>query len=207
MNPFEEKPLKIDQTLEDWGKLYPKTYNKHEVDPYTKTRIILTTGAEFEAVWFSHQFSRHCTNNDLRREIALTRRVEQQQQKKISNLKPIDETVLETTIAYEQLAVDLTCVLAKQEKNPYVKQALDFALLEDFDHLYRYSDLLEMEQHVHAEKLVGKYTEIMPGRPTISEHRYPFDDVRRFVDFKTADPLTKLNSNIITAAEQQTMNY
>ena len=57
-------------------------------------------------------------DNDLRREIALTRRVEQQQQKKISNLKPIDETVLETTIAYEQLAVDLTCVLAKQEKTP-----------------------------------------------------------------------------------------
>ena len=207
MNPFEEKPLKIDETLEDWGKLYPKSYNKNEVDPYTKTRIILTNGAEFEAVWFSHQFFRHCTDNDLRRELALTRRVEQQQQKKISNLKPIDETILETTISYEQLAVDLTAILAKQEKNPYVKQALDFALLEDFDHLYRYADLLEMEQHIHAEKLVGKYTEIMPGRPTIAHHRYPFDDVRRFVDFKTADLLTKLNINIITAAEQQTMNY
>src|SRR3712207_9418411 len=74
MNPFEEKPLSVESTIQDWDKLYPKQYNKHEVDPYTKTRIILMNGTEFEANWFSHQFSRHCDNNDLRRELAFTRR-------------------------------------------------------------------------------------------------------------------------------------
>ena len=207
MNPFEEKPVDIESTIQDWNSLYPKQYNKHEVDPYTKTRIILMNGTEFEATWFSHQFSRHCPNNELRRELALLRRVEQQQQKKISNLRPLDETILETTISYEQLAVDLTCTLAKNESNKDVKNALDFALLEDFDHLYRYADLLEMEQGVKAENLVGHYTEIMPGRPTIAHHRHPYDSIRKFVDFKTADLLTKLNIGIITAAEQQTMNY
>ena len=63
-------------------------------------------------------------------------------------LKPLDETQLEQTIGYEQLAVDLTAELAKREKDFYVKKALDFALLEDFDHLYRYSDLLHMNQGV-----------------------------------------------------------
>ncbi len=111
------------------------------------------------------------------------------------------------TISYEQLAVDLTSELAKREPNKEVKMALDFALLEDFDHLYRYSDLLEMEQDIHAERLVGHYTEIMPGRPTISEHRFPADNIKKYVDFTTADPITKLNVAIITAAEQQTMNY
>lgn len=207
MNPFEEKPVDIESTIQDWNSLYPKQYNKHEVDPYTKTRIILMNGTEFEATWFSHQFSRHCPNNELRRELALLRRVEQQQQKKISNLRPLDESILETTISYEQLAVDLTCTLAKNESNKDVKNALDFALLEDFDHLYRYADLLEMEQGVKAENLVGHYTEIMPGRPTIAHHRHPYDSIRKFVDFKTADLLTKLNIGIITAAEQQTMNY
>lgn len=207
MNPFEEKPVDIESTIQDWSSLYPKQYNKHEVDPYTKTRIILMNGTEFEATWFSHQFSRHCPNNELRRELALLRRVEQQQQKKISNLRPLDETILETTISYEQLAVDLTCTLAKNESNKDVKNALDFALLEDFDHLYRYADLLEMEQGIKAENLVGHYTEIMPGRPTIAHHRHPYDSIRKFVDFKTADLLTKLNIGIITAAEQQTMNY
>lgn len=207
MNPFEEKPVDIESTIQDWNSLYTKKYNKNEVDPYTKTRIILMNGTEFEATWFSHQFSRHCPNNDIRRELALLRRIEQQQQKKISNLRPLDETILETTISYEQLAVDLTCALAKSESNKDVKNALDFALLEDFDHLYRYADLLEMEQGVKAENLVGHYTEIMPGRPTISHHRHPYDSMKRFVDFKTADLLTKLNIGIITAAEQQTMNY
>ncbi len=207
MNPFSEKPIKLSDSFKDWKNIYPKSYNKNEVDPYTKTRIILMNGTEYEAVWFSHQFSRHCPDNDLRRAIAVTRRIEQQQQKVISVLKPADETILETTISYEQLAVDLTCALAKREPNKAVKMALDFALLEDFDHLYRYSDLLEMEQGIKAERLVGQYTEIMPGRPTISEHRYPVDNIRGYVDFCTADPITKLNVAIITAAEQQTMNY
>lgn len=206
-NPFNEKPQKLDKCFEDWKKLYPKPYNKLETDPYTKVRIILMNGTEFEQNWFYHNFARHCTNNELRREIALIRRIEQQQQKKLSYLKPIDETVLEHTISYEQLAVDLTALMARREKDAYVKKSLDFALLEDFDHLYRYSDLLEMEQGILGEKLVGGYTEIMPGRPTISEHRYPFDDVRRGINNKNADILTKLQTAIITAAEQQTMNY
>ena len=207
MNPFEEKPMDLESSFQSWGELYPKQYNTEEVDPYTKTRIILMNGTEFEANWFSHQFSRHCPDNELRRAIAATRRVEKQQQMKISNLRPLDESILETTISYEQLAVDLTCALAKREKDEYVKASLDFALLEDFDHLYRYSDLLEMDQGVKAEKLVGHYTELMPARPTIAHHRHPYDTIERFVDFKTADLLTKLNINIITAAEQQTMNY
>ena len=122
-------------------------------------------------------------------------------------MKPADETILEHTISYEQLAVDLTAELARKEKDCYVKKTLDFALLEDFDHLYRYADLLQGEQGVYAEKLVGRYTEIMPGRPTISHHRYPIDNVRRIVSYKTADVRTVLATMTITAAEQQTMNY
>ena len=206
-NPLDIKPVKSDKWFEDWKKLYPKAYDKMESDPYTKVRIILMNGTEFEQNWFYHNFARNCTNNDLRRDIALIRRSEQQQQKKISYLKPKDETALEHAIGYEQLAIDLTAIMARREKDAYVKKSLDFALLEDFDHLYRFSDLLEMEEGILAEKLVGGYTEIMPGRPTIAEHRYPYDDVRRGIDNKTADPLTKLQTAIITAAEQQTMNY
>lgn len=206
MNPFEQKASPIDTSFCNWSSIYPKPYNKHEVDPYTKTRVILMNGTEYEAVWFSHQFQRHCPDNDLRRELALIRRVEQQQQKVIAALKPVDETILEHTISYEQLAVDLTAALAMREPDAQVKAALDFGLLEDFDHLYRYADLLEMETGIKSEQLVGHYTEIMPGRPTISEHRYPYDNIRIAID-KMAAPITKLDVAIITAAEQQTMNY
>ena len=208
MNPFnEKKEISLLHSLENWKQLYPTSYNKQEIDPYTKTRIILMNGTEMESNWFSHQYSRHTDDSDLRQELALMRMVEKQQQLKISLLKPADESTLEHTVSYEQLAVDLTAELAKREKDCYVKKALDFALLEDFDHLYRYANLLDMEQGVIAERLVGRYTEIMPGRPTIAHHRFPKDNVRRNIHSKTADKQTVLSTMIITAAEQQTMNY
>lgn len=207
MNPFNEKAKPTESYLESLKDIYPKAYDKNQTDPYTKTRIILAAGSEWEANWFSHQMHRHIANTDLRREIALTRFIEKQQQQKIVNLKPVDETVLETTIAYEQLAVDLTAEMAQKENDFYVKKALDFALLEDFDHLYRYANLLDMDYGVHAERLVGGYTEITPARPTVSHHRHPFDNVKRDTDGKKSSTQTILNTMIITAAEQQTMNY
>jgi hypothetical protein len=207
MNPFKELPKDSKLSYPSWAGIAVKPYDKNATDPYTKTRIILMNGTEFESNWFLHQFHRHCLNNDLRRVIAQVRRQEQFQQKKLSALKPIDETILEHTIGYEQLAVDLTAEMAQKEPNPFVKAQLDFALLEDFDHLYRYANLLDMEEGVHAERLVGAYTELTPARPTISEHRHPNDDVRRYINCWQDALITRLHTSIITAAEQQTMNY
>lgn len=206
-NPFKEKPKKMESIIMNWKTLAPKPYDKNEVDPFTRVRCILMNGTEYEAVWSKHHFNRHADNNDVRREVALIRRSEQQQQKLIAGLKPIDENLLETTIGYEQLAVDLTANLAQRAKDKHVKEALNFALLEDFDHLYRYANLLETDMGEHAEKYVGDYTEIMPGRPTISHHRHPYDSIKNPVDNHKADPITKCDVMIITAAEQQTMNY
>lgn len=206
-NPFQETPIPVEKWFMDWNTMYPCPYNKETVNPYTKCRIVLMNGTEFEAQWFSRNFSRHCDNNDIRRELATVRRSEQQQQKRISVLKPKNESILEHTITYEQLAVDLTAGLAKQETDCNVKNALNFALLEDFDHLYRYSNLLDYEYGGCPERLVGGYTEIMPARPTISEHRYPKDSIFQSIRNGSASVQTKLNVGIITAAEQQTMNY
>ena len=206
MNPFCEKPSPIASTFESFKALYPRAYDPKAVNPYTKCRIILMNGTEFEAVKFTHQMARHVQDPALRREIAMSRRTEQQQQKKLANLKPIGETLLEHTISYEQLAVDLTAHLAKRVQCRNIRSALDFALLEDFDHLYRYANLMEMDTGEHAERLVGRYTEIMPGRPTLAEHRFPKDGIPEplAADAPLFDILAAM---IITAAEQQTMNY
>ena len=207
LNPFHMKPGKKADLIVNWEQLWTKPYDKNAVDPYTRTRVILMNGTEFESVWFGHQFSRNTVDNELRRTVALIRRSEQQQQKLIAHLKPGDETPLEHTIGYEQLAVDLTAHLAKRVSDMGVKNALDFALLEDFDHLYRYSDYLDMKSGVKAENLVGRYTEIMPGRPTVSEHRHPYDDIRFPMTGRNVDVMNMLAANVITAAEQQTMNF
>ncbi|MGN1227581.1 MAG: hypothetical protein ACI4TX_02965 [Christensenellales bacterium] len=206
-NPFEIKPLPLSKCFIPQKKLFPKSYDKVNTSPFTKLRIILMNGTEFENVFFMHNFQRHCTNNDIRRELAVIRKQEQLQQKRIGLLKPIDESILETTISYEQLAIELTAILAQREPDYNVKRGLDFALLEDFDHLYRFSNLLDMEAKKDAKTYVGGLTEIMPGRPTIAEHRHPYDDVRAYTNYQKADAITKLNTSIITAAEQQTMNF
>ena len=208
MNPLQHKTKDINDYIIPIDKMYPHAYNKKKAGPYTKTRVILLNGTEYESVWFLHQFARNCNNDEIKRYLAVVRNQEQQQQKMIACLKPINESILETTIAYEQLAIDLTATLAQNETDENNKQALNFALLEDFDHLYRFSNLMMLDvKGADPDFLVGKFTEIMPGRPTIAHHRYPMDNVKKPMNAKKSDLYTKLVAGIITAAEQQTMNY
>jgi hypothetical protein len=206
-NPLKEKGIAMDKQIKTWDEINSKPYDKNEIDPYTKTRIILMNGIEVESTMFLHQFARNCKDPDIKRKLATGRRMEQQQQKVINWLSPANESNIEMTIGYEQVAVDLTAWLAQNEPDKNVKQALDFALLEDFDHLYRYANLMDMDKGIKAEKLVGEYTEIMPGRPTMAEHRHPMDSIRKPYDKDTADIITKLNVLTIIAGEQQTMNF
>ena len=210
MNPFELKPQKADKIFTCWNKVLVKPYDKNTVDPYTRLRVILMSGTEFESVRLTHAFTRHCANNDVRRRLAYMRRGEQIQQKRVAGLKPANETILEHTIGYEQLAVDLTANLAVNESNSYVQKQLNFALLEDFDHLYRYSDLMELEKGGDPARLVGDYTEIMPGRPTIAEYRHPYDDVNFYMNVGNiyASPLgRKLYNEIAMIEEQHVTGY
>ena len=208
MNPLEQKTKDINDYVITMSKMYPHSYNKKKAGPYTKTRVILMNGTEYESVWFMHQFARNCNNDEIKRYLAVVRNQEQQQQKMIACLKPLNESILETTIAYEQLAIDLTATLAQNEQDKANREALNFALLEDFDHLYRFSNLMMLDiKDANPEFLVGKFTEIMPGRPTIAHHRYPMDNVKKPMNAKKSDLYTKLVAGIITAAEQQTMNY
>ena len=208
MNPLEQKTKDINDYVITMEKMYPHAYNKKKASPYTKTRVILMNGTEYESVWFLHQFARNCNNDEIKRYLAVVRNQEQQQQKMIACLKPLNESILETTIAYEQLAIDLTATLAQNEVDKANREALNFALLEDFDHLYRFSNLMMLDvKGADPEFLVGKFTEIMPGRPTIAHHRYPMDNVKKAMNAQKSNLYSKLVAGIITAAEQQTMNY
>lgn len=206
-NPLAEKGIPIDQQLRNWSELNVQPYNKRDVHPYTRTRIITLNGIEVEGAFFSHQFARHTDDLELRKQLAMVRRVEQQQQKAVNWLLPGDESALQTTIGYEQVAVDLTAFLARTEPDPYIKQAFEFGLLEDFDHLYRYANLLDMLEGKKADDITGQLTEIMPGRPTVAEHRHPYDEVRNPSDRNNVNPLSLLHVLTLVAAEQQTMNY
>jgi hypothetical protein len=207
MNPLEERGIPVEEQFRSWSELDVDPYDKYDVDPYTRARVILMNGIEVESIMFSHQFARHTDNLDIKWALALSRRIDQQQQKVVNGLNPGDQSPLETTIGYEQVAVDLTAWLAQHEPDPMLKQALDFALLEDFDHLYRYADLYDMLHGKDAAELTKHLTEITPGRPTYAHHRHPYDEVRGHYSTHTVDPLSRLHVMTIVAGEQQTMNF
>lgn len=206
-NPLSEKGIPLDDQVRNWSELNTVPYDKNDIHPYTRCRVIAMNGAEFEAVAFSHQFNRHTDVPELKAALAQTRAIEQQQQKAVNWLIPGEESTLEVTLGYEQEAVDLTAWLARSEPDPYLKLTYEFGLLEDFDHLYRYANLYELLEGKQAEGVVNRLTEVMPGRPTANEHRDPRDNIRKHYDKHTADPRSQLHALTITAAEQQTMNF
>ncbi len=206
-NPIEEKGLPMERQCRSWSDLQPQPYDSQTVPPYTRCRVILMNGTEFGSMWFLRSMARHIGESETRKALAMTRRIEQQQQKAISLLVPGDENTLAHTIGYEQVAVDLTAWLAQHEPDPQVKAALDFGLLEDFDHLYRFANVLDLSPGRKPEEIVGGMTEITVGRPTIDEHRHPFDSIFPHVDANAADFQTLCNIMTIVGAEQQTMNY
>lgn len=202
---FKEKAIPLEKQRFDWQDLVRAPISKLDDDAFTRVRVILMNGIENEAWSFQHSFARN--NRDLRLALAEVRRREQHQQTLVNWLLPADQSVLETTIGYEQVAVEVTASVAQNEPDPYMKKIFNFGMLEDFDHLYRYSALLDRLEGKDANNILQSYTDIRPGRPTIEEHRAPADDLRDPYLKDQAAPISKLNALTILAAEQQTRNF
>lgn len=188
-----------------WRELVQRPISKLDDDAFTRVRVILMNGLEVEALRFQHAAARF--SGEFRLPLADIRRVEQHQATMVNWLLGADHSPLETTIAYEQVAIEVTAAMAQREPDAYVAQNMRFGLLEDFDHMHRYSALLDRLEGKDSNNILQCYTDVAPGRPTVVEHRSPENDVRRPFDRLTAHPLTKLHALTLTAAEQQTHNY
>jgi hypothetical protein len=202
---LKNKGTALDSQRFTWKELAGKTYSKLNDDAFTRVRVILMNGIETEALRFSHACAR--MNRALREPLARVRRIEQHQQTLVNWLNPADQSPLETTIGYEQVAIEVTASLAQNEPDAYLAQVYRFGLLEDFDHMYRFSALLDRLEGKDANNILQSYTDVTPGRPTRVEHRDPYDDLRDPYDRTRVQPLTRLNAGILMAAEHQTHDY
>jgi len=117
---FSEKGTPLDKQRFTWRELSPMPFSKLDDDAFTRVRVILMNGIESEAIRFQHLCGR--MNQPLRELLARTRRVEQHQQTMVNWLVPPDQSPLETTIGYEQVAIEVTSALALQEPDPYLQQ-------------------------------------------------------------------------------------
>ena len=206
-NPLKEKGMPLDKQLRNWHQIVGKPYNKTEVDCYTRTRQILMNGIEVEAWGFKHQLSRYLSDNEDKADISRIGRIENTQQMTANWMGPADQSVLETTLGYEQVAVDLTAWLAQNEPDKYVKEVFDFGLLEDFDHLYRYAQFAYMMQGIEPCAIVQNQTDVITGRPTQHHHNCNGLRIRKHYDKSTASPQTKVNILTVLSGEQQTHNF
>jgi rubrerythrin len=200
-----ETGVPLEQQRFDWRELAPLPLSKLNDDAFTRVRVILMNGIENEAQNFQHAMAR--ANRSLRQHLAVVRRTEHHQQTMVNWLLPVDLSPIETTLNFEQVAIEVTAHVAAHEPDPYLAQVHRFGLLEDFDHLYRFAALADRLYGLDPNSVLNSYTDIRPGRPTVVEHRHPVDDLRTPYDRKTAVPLTKIHALTILSGEQQTRNY
>lgn len=206
-NPLKEKGTPLDRQLRNWHEVVPRPFDKYEIDCYSRTRQILMNGIEVEAWNFKHNLARICPDREVRDLLALSRRIETMHQITVNWLTPACQSVLETTLAYEQVAVDLTAWLAQNEPDDYVRETYNFGLLEDFDHLYRYSQWAYMMHGISPNKILQGKTDVLVARPTQNHHNCNMMRQRNHYDKNTATPQTKVNILTLVSAEQQTHNF
>ena len=206
-NPLEEKGISLEKQVRSWYDIVKRPFCKHTVNCYSRTRQILMNGIEVEAWNFEHNFSRSFPDIEVSKLISQTRRIENMQQITVNWMTPAEQSVLETTLGYEQVAVDLTAWLAQNEPDEYVKEAFNFGLLEDFDHLYRYSQWAYMIHGLNPDDILQGMTDVIIGRPT--QHHHNCSGVRQLkhYDRTKASPQTKVNIYTLLSGEQQTHNF
>jgi rubrerythrin len=202
---MKEKGIPLDEQKFDWRDIVRMPTSKLDDDALTRVRIILMNGIESEALRFQHACAR--MNKELQLALARVRRIEQHQQTMINWMLPADLSPLETTIGFEQVAIEVTASVAQHEPDPYLSQVYRFGLLEDFDHMYRFAALMDRVSGGDANNILQSYSDILPGRPTSVEHRAPEDDLRECYDRKKAQPISKLNAVTIMGGEHQTHDY
>ncbi|AKK24677.1 hypothetical protein [Pandoraea oxalativorans] len=204
-NLLDAKGTPLGRQKFTWKEMVGRPISKLDDDAFTRVRVILMNGVESDALRLKHILSRMC--GELRLPLAQVRRVEQHQATMVNWMLSADHSPIETTIAYEQVAVEVTAAIAQAEPDPYQAQTYRFGLLEDFDHLYRYSALLDRVEGKDANNILQGYTDIVPGRPTRVEHRAPEDDIRTPYGRKQAALITKIHAAMLTGAEYQTHDY
>lgn len=188
-----------------WRELVAEPYDTLDDDAFTRVRVLLMSGLESDAVRFSHLCSR--LSPHLRRDLALVRRIDHHQQTVIAGLNPADQSVLETTIAFEQTAIEVTAAVALAEPDPYHASIYRFGLLEHVDHLHCFAALMDRVEGRDANDILQGYTDVRPGRPTALAHRHPDDDMRAPYDKAKADVRTKLHAITSFSGAYQRRDY
>lgn len=204
VNLLQDKGTPLGKQKFTWKDMAGKPISKLDDDAFTRIRVIWMNGQELDSLRTKQVALRF--NREARETLSHLMRVEQHQATSINWLIGADHSPLETTIAYEQVAIEITAAVAQLEPDAYLAQGYRYALLEDFDHLYRYSALLDRLEGKDANNITQGYTDIVPGRPTLFHHRAPEHELLRPYE-PGAALATKMHALSLVGGEYQTHDY
>ena len=204
VNLLKDKGVPLARQKFTWKDMVGQPISKLDDDAFTRVRIILMNGLELDALR-TKQVALRCSA-DARVQLAQLMRIEQHQATTINWLIGADHSPIETTIGYEQTAIEVTASIAQLEPDAYLAQGYRYALLEDFDHLYRYTALLDRLEGKDANNITQGYTDIVPARATLYHHRAPEHELLEPYG-PDAALATKLHALTLTGGEYQTHDY
>jgi hypothetical protein len=200
-NPLDHRGIPLDRQNADWRELTVTGVDPEQVEPYTRCRIVAMSGVENAAVRFDRQVGRLAADPELRGRFELLRSVEARQRHAVAGLLAQPRTVLETALTYEEAAVDLDSWLARTEPDQPRRQVYECDALEDFQHVYRYAELLDALRRSRPGHLVDEVTEMLPDR---SGEREPVEPA---APEPSPHVLSMLNAITMLAIEQQTADF
>ena len=204
INLLHDTGTPVDQQRFTWKELAQKPISKLDDDAFSRVRVILMNGVELDALRLQQVLLRMLREG--REDIACLMRVEQHQATAINWMLSADHSPLEATIAYEQVAIEVTASVAQLEPDPIMAQGYRFGLLEDFDHLYRYAALMDRLEGKDANNILQGYTDVVPGRATMAHHRSPENDLMQPYPADAA-LATRLHALTLVGGEYQTHDY
>ncbi len=207
---MRERGVPLERQLFSWRDLVATPHSRLDDDAFSRVRILLAAAVEAGQVRFLRYAAQLAGGpgsgpteaHALREPLARIRRVEHFQQTVAAWLVPPDLSSIELACALEQTAIEVGACVGELEPNHYLAQAHRFAMLEDLDHLYRLSALLDRVAGGDANTVTQSATDIRPGRPTAVQHRHPVDDLRDAMDGRTAAPISRLGARVQLAVAE-----
>ena len=155
---FEDRGTPLEKQRFTWRELAGKPISKLDDDAFTRVRIILMNGIEIGGAALSARLRAHESRAAADARAGAPRRAAPADDGQLAaRRRPVP---LETTIGFEQVAIEVTAALAQQEPDPYLAQVYRFGLLEDFDHMYRFSALLDRLEGKDANNILQSYTDV-----------------------------------------------
>jgi hypothetical protein len=195
-NPLDHSGIPLERQTRDRRELNVTPIDPEDVESSTRCRVIVMTGIENQAVRLDRHISRVDTDPELLASAEQLRSAEARQRRALAGLLPQPGSILEAALSYERAAVDLDSWLARMEPDPQRRQVYECDALEDFDHVYRYAEVLDLVRPRRAERLVDEVNDVLPDRADAEQAGHRYDEM------SAPAQMSKLNALTMLAIEQ-----